>query len=208
MSSSKTTNYGLHLWQPEDDFLRSEFNENNEAVDTALGKLASKIPYVPLMDTIVSSSAYQINLDVSDIDFTAWRKVVLLYEDENITSQYLKVQLNNISDAVYFAHHNYGGGRLGGAGENCLIDSHRGEFPGRMRIQVDFYNFFGQGIEAEIRYLQVSNSSPVYYTCGKSGGMTTAILPSQITTINLLAYDTGSTLPQGARIRIWGVKTW
>ena len=208
MSSNKTTNYQLHLWEPEDNFLRTEFNENSEKVDAALGELASKIPYVLLMDTTVSASAYQVNLDVSDIDFTAWRKVVLLYEDKNTTSQYLKVLLNNNSDAIYFAHHNYEGGRLDGGGEKCLIDSSQGAFPGRMRIQVDFYDFFGQGVEAEIRYLQISDSNPIYYTCGKNGGMTTAILPSQVTSINLLAYDVGSTLPQGAQIRIWGVRAW
>ena len=40
MASNQTTNYGLHLWEPEDDFLRTEFNENNEKVDAALGEIA------------------------------------------------------------------------------------------------------------------------------------------------------------------------
>ena len=35
MSSNKTTNYQLHSWEPGDDFLRAEFNENFEKLDEA-----------------------------------------------------------------------------------------------------------------------------------------------------------------------------
>ncbi len=38
MSTNKTKNYNLHAWEPGDDFLRSEFNENFAAIDTALGE--------------------------------------------------------------------------------------------------------------------------------------------------------------------------
>lgn len=36
MSTNKTTNYQLHKWEAEDDFLRTEFNENFAAIDEAL----------------------------------------------------------------------------------------------------------------------------------------------------------------------------
>lgn len=36
MSSHKTPNYNLHKWEPEDSFLRSEFNDNFTALDTAV----------------------------------------------------------------------------------------------------------------------------------------------------------------------------
>ena len=36
MSTNKSTNLNLHLWEPEDDFLRTEFNENFEAIDGAV----------------------------------------------------------------------------------------------------------------------------------------------------------------------------
>ena len=36
MASNYTTNYQLPLWQPEDDFVRAEFNDTNEKVDAAL----------------------------------------------------------------------------------------------------------------------------------------------------------------------------
>lgn len=36
MSTNKTQNYGLHAWEPGDDFLREEFNENFAALDAAV----------------------------------------------------------------------------------------------------------------------------------------------------------------------------
>lgn len=33
MAANRTQRYGLHLWEPGDDFLREEFNENFEALD-------------------------------------------------------------------------------------------------------------------------------------------------------------------------------
>ena len=35
MSSHLTEHYQLHTWEPGDDFLRTEFNENFEALDGA-----------------------------------------------------------------------------------------------------------------------------------------------------------------------------
>ena len=35
VSQNQTERFGLHLWEPGDDFLREEFNENFEALDDA-----------------------------------------------------------------------------------------------------------------------------------------------------------------------------
>lgn len=42
MASGYTANYGLCQWQPEDKFLREEFNQDNEKIDTALEATAKK----------------------------------------------------------------------------------------------------------------------------------------------------------------------
>ena len=36
MSTNQTQHYHLNLWEPEDSFLRTEFNENTAALETAL----------------------------------------------------------------------------------------------------------------------------------------------------------------------------
>ena len=39
MASNYTTSYGLCQWEPEDDFLRTEFNADNAKIDAALGTI-------------------------------------------------------------------------------------------------------------------------------------------------------------------------
>ena len=46
MASNQTTNYGLHLWEPEDNFLRTEFNDNNEILDEMLAEVMASVPNV------------------------------------------------------------------------------------------------------------------------------------------------------------------
>lgn len=43
MSTNKTQNYNLHSWVPEDDFLRSEFNDNFTGIDAALKSLSNSL---------------------------------------------------------------------------------------------------------------------------------------------------------------------
>ena len=43
MATNHTTNYQLNLWEPEDSFLREEFNENSQKIDGALGALAQEL---------------------------------------------------------------------------------------------------------------------------------------------------------------------
>ena len=38
-----TSNYQLHQWVPEDDFLRTDFNTDFQKIDTALAGLASQV---------------------------------------------------------------------------------------------------------------------------------------------------------------------
>ena len=38
MSTKKTEHYGLHVWEPGDDFLREEFNENFAFLDKMLAE--------------------------------------------------------------------------------------------------------------------------------------------------------------------------
>ena len=36
MAANHTENYNLNLWEPSDDFLRTEFNENTQKIDAAI----------------------------------------------------------------------------------------------------------------------------------------------------------------------------
>lgn len=41
--ASYTENYGLHQWVPEDDFLRTDFNQDFQKIDTALSEIATGV---------------------------------------------------------------------------------------------------------------------------------------------------------------------
>lgn len=43
MSSGKTTNLNLHAWEPEDRFMREEFNENFAAIDANAGNTRKEL---------------------------------------------------------------------------------------------------------------------------------------------------------------------
>jgi len=41
MSANKTQNFGLHVWESGDDFLRAEFNENFAAIDAQAARVVA-----------------------------------------------------------------------------------------------------------------------------------------------------------------------
>ena len=43
MASNHTSNYNLNQWEPEDKVIRTEFNEDNQKIDAALGELANQL---------------------------------------------------------------------------------------------------------------------------------------------------------------------
>ena len=40
--ATQTPNYGLHQWEPSDNFLRTDFNTDFQKIDTALGEMATQ----------------------------------------------------------------------------------------------------------------------------------------------------------------------
>ena len=46
MASGQTANYQLNQWEAEDKVFRTEFNEDNQKIDAALGALAKAVPRI------------------------------------------------------------------------------------------------------------------------------------------------------------------
>ena len=59
-----TPNYGLHQWVPEDQFLRTDFNEDFKKIDTALGQKADQSS----MSSSVSSIQNSMNSQFSSVN--------------------------------------------------------------------------------------------------------------------------------------------
>ena len=67
---TKTSNYQLNQWEAEDDFLRTDFNEDNAKIDAALGELAQRTGYV--------LTTYQGNGDSNHVDLGFWPTLMIV----------------------------------------------------------------------------------------------------------------------------------
>jgi len=77
MPSNYTPNYQLNQWNADDRVLRTDFNADNEKIDTAL---AGKIGRPELLWEYeqTEGSTRQINIDLTDIDWGHWTMVAVL----------------------------------------------------------------------------------------------------------------------------------
>lgn len=87
MASNYTANYGLSLWEPGDSFMRTEFNRDNEKIDTALGALGRGRT---LQTAALAQSDNSIPIELDGVDWAEWQYVgVTLDIPENeITREY------------------------------------------------------------------------------------------------------------------------
>ena len=72
----KTTNYALNQWEAEDRVTREAFNADNAAVDAALKAVADAAsPTLLKTVTLEEDHAGLWLIDISQIDFSQWRRV-------------------------------------------------------------------------------------------------------------------------------------
>ena len=83
MSSNKTTNYNLHSWLPEDDFLRTEMNENFAAIDAAIKSGADALNALVVTGSYVGNNRANRKLELG---FTP--RAVLVFNHDGSTRNY------------------------------------------------------------------------------------------------------------------------
>jgi len=90
-STNKTANLGLNQWEDTDPVAREDFNADNAAIDTAVGR---KTEFVKIRTASISASGKtQVDLDVSDINFLDWQYVMI---DVTISPE-CKMKVNNFT---------------------------------------------------------------------------------------------------------------
>ena len=78
MASGYTANYGLCQWQPEDQFLREEFNEDNARTDAAIAAAEAKGSQALAGLEPLSQNVYSLILrDYYEKLETGWKKALL-----------------------------------------------------------------------------------------------------------------------------------
>ena len=86
MASGYTANYRLCQWEPEDQFLREEFNQDNEKIDAAL-KAAEERAEEQL--AAVGHDVYNLMLqNYYDGLVTGWKKALVFdgFQDRSLVS--------------------------------------------------------------------------------------------------------------------------
>jgi hypothetical protein len=76
----KTTNYQLNQWDETDRILREDFNEDNAKIDAAIACIDSRSNFVKIKELTTSADSAQIDVDVSDIDFSQWQQVCVVQD--------------------------------------------------------------------------------------------------------------------------------
>ena len=71
----KTANYELNQWDPGDRILREEFNADNAKIDNAIAAVREALPIVFLREVVTTADAKQVDLELSDIDWNAYRHI-------------------------------------------------------------------------------------------------------------------------------------
>ena len=78
---NKTTNFALNQWAPEDDFLRTDFNEDNAKIESALTELNAQISGVGyVFGSYTGNSTYPRTITLG-----FQPKIVLLFSREGKT---------------------------------------------------------------------------------------------------------------------------
>ena len=85
----QTNNYGLNQWDQQDRILREDFNADNAKIEAALSTIPAP---VCLRTTVTETTLSRIDIDVSDIDWTRWKYVIL--EAKLSGSGYATIQVN------------------------------------------------------------------------------------------------------------------
>ena len=102
-STNKTTFFGLNQWVPEDMVKREDFNADNLAIDTAL----AAIPFRLIVDHLADVDTEEIVLDLSDIDLTKYRCLLISasgkVDGSGFTdSECIRLRINDDASDLYY----------------------------------------------------------------------------------------------------------
>lgn len=71
-----TTNYNLPQWEEADRVTRGDVNDAMAVIDAAIANAGGGLQLLKTVTTTYDSSS--VTIDVSDVDFSAWRRVHLI----------------------------------------------------------------------------------------------------------------------------------
>ena len=118
---TKTTNYQLNQWAKSDRIMMDDFNADNAKIDAALkanadaiAETAAAFPLVKLKDVTLGAGTQNWSIDVSDIDFTQYARILVLpkltgnstdtiLRFDQITTGYCKRSSSGVDGTAYIS---------------------------------------------------------------------------------------------------------
>ena len=194
---TQTEHLGLHQWESSDNFLRKDFNEDNRKIDEAVGELIAAVPIIKLGEITTAESARQVDIDLSEIDFSQYWEVQFRIDGNTSQMCVVYIRLNGASSEEDYEYKSANGNNYA---SNCLSSISLG-YPGSM----DYYS-------AKVTIF----SSPVFISGHTEGyGSTTQDQRSYATPTSGVTFSTLKvmnlvasigTIDAGLKIGIYGVK--
>lgn len=175
-STNETSALGLSQWVLSDPFRMEDFNADNAKIDAAV---ARKSEFVKLKEiTTTTGGVSQIDVDVSDIDFSQWQYVIL----DTVLTGYANLRVNGKTGANYigFGYTQWVSGSLASLST----------FPQRTVLLSAMQK------NARVGTLSVGDAVFLY-------GQSNDVMYSGLQTLNFVS---SSTLAAGSKILLWGVK--
>ena len=183
----QTTNYQLNQWESTDRILRTDFNRDNAALDAALAK---KLELIPIREVVPSASANAIELDVSDIDFSQWRAVIM--ETALVGNKYdILIRPNGGTTGTYY---NIKGTSQGTGSLGAVTSTADGSLPTGQAI---FLPLYCPARKVTGFILQNTN-----FYCSSD----TEVTFQDLTSLTLVPWASSGTLDSGGKIAFLGVK--
>ena len=186
----KTQNYQLNQWDATDRILREDFNADNAKIDAALAEAKNRGGYFKLKEFTTIADAKQVNLDVSDIDFSLWQN---LYVDVHLVgtgSALIRSLESGYGDSQYELNISYSTGN-----QLCLIPTNAPNAQGNdTRL-----NFIIRSDASSRIEMQTFSMKPYW-------GVNTLRCYSDMKTMFFVADGTNSNLQAGSKLTVWGVK--
>ena len=200
MASNQTEHYQLPLWQPQDDFLRTEFNESHQLLDTALYRqaetLAALRTHVPLLDTTTSGQTSQLSVELDGIDLSEWHELhIRLWLPSHSGDHILRVNSN--SGSIYYNT------PLGSSYNQQSASDSAGSITWSatdfLEVAVALPLYMTE-LPVMVRYEFLS--LPTGHRWHSHGfSRVTGVAWSQLETVDLVG-----TIPSGSHVQVWGVK--
>ncbi len=190
---ANTPNLGLHQWQPDDSFLREDFNTDFGKIDTAVGTLQTTMPRVFLRQYTTTAAAQTVSLSLTGIDWASYWQVIIYITGTGTTTIAGYLRFNKKSTV--------GNYHYGSIGSNS--------------VDANLFGGFSVGRDSTRITLECASNvvSGTMQMIGENFGfMHGYVYPSAVasldalTEMNLTPYDSQVSLPAGTKFTIYGVR--